>query len=53
MKRADAQEMDACWSKPTCKEKIDCWSPKMAQMMSQRMGKEGSASAAAAPAKKK
>ncbi|HEY5448693.1 MAG TPA: hypothetical protein VIQ54_08065 [Polyangia bacterium] len=33
IKRADAKAMDACWSKSTCKERIDCWSPKMSQMM--------------------
>jgi hypothetical protein len=37
MKRADAKEMDACWSKATCKEKIDCWSPKMGKMMGKMM----------------
>jgi hypothetical protein len=33
MKRADVKEMDACWAKASCKEKIDCWSPKMAKML--------------------
>lgn len=39
MTRADAKEMDACWAKATCKEKIDCWSPKMKSMMERSMSK--------------
>ena len=57
MKRADAREMDACWNKATCKEKIDCWSPKMAKMtarmMANKMGnKMNKPAEAAAPQKK-
>jgi hypothetical protein len=33
LKRSDAAEMDACWTKATCQEKVDCWSPKMSKMM--------------------
>jgi hypothetical protein len=31
--RADGKEMEACWAKATCGEKIDCWAPKMKKMM--------------------
>ena len=37
LKRSEAAEMSACWIKPTCAEKVDCWSPKMAKMMSKMM----------------
>lgn len=33
MKRADAKSMDACWALATCKERVDCWAPKMAKVM--------------------
>ena len=42
VKRTDAKAMDACWTKATCQERIDCWAPKMEQIME-----------AAAPAEKK
>ena len=42
--RADAKEMEACWARPTCGEKIDCWAPKMKKMMD---------AAASAPKEKK
>jgi hypothetical protein len=31
--RADAKEMEACWAKATCGERVDCWAPKMKKMM--------------------
>jgi hypothetical protein len=31
--RAEAKELTACWSKPTCQAKFDCWAPKMAKLM--------------------
>jgi hypothetical protein len=33
MTRTEAKEMDACWTKPSCKDKVDCWSPKMSKVM--------------------
>jgi hypothetical protein len=31
--RADAKEMEACWAKATCGERVDCWAPKYKKMM--------------------
>ena len=42
--RADAKEMEACWAKATCDERVTCWAPKMKKMMD---------AAAAAPKAKK
>jgi hypothetical protein len=33
LKRTEADEMSACWTKSTCAERVDCWSPKMSKMM--------------------
>jgi hypothetical protein len=31
--RSEAKEMQACWAKPTCEARIDCWAPKMSKLM--------------------
>jgi hypothetical protein len=31
--RAEAKELTACWSKPTCQARFDCWAPKMGKLM--------------------
>jgi hypothetical protein len=33
LKRTEANEMSACWTRSTCAERVDCWSPKMSKMM--------------------
>jgi hypothetical protein len=37
MKRTEAAEMAACWGRGTCRERVECWAPKMAEKMAKVM----------------